>query len=176
MHRFAEVHRLGQYEGLLRETIRQIKFHRRWVLVKPLGKLLAQRVQATEKKFDMIAPVPMFWTRRLIRGCNHSTLLAKCIAAELKIPMFRLVRRTRNTALQTMSSKTQRHANVKGAFDISAVKKGLGGMNVLLVDDITTTGATADEIVRMLKNSGAEKVELAVLAKSCKTVNYEKTK
>lgn len=176
MPRFASVYRLGAYEGLLRETIKQIKYNYRWPLIKPLAKLLAERIGTNARKFDMIVPVPMFWTRRLTRGCNHSTLLAKHLASNLNLPMFRLVRRTKNTAMQTMHSKTRRLKNVKGAFKIAAKPDGLSGMKILLVDDVTTTGATANEAARMLKIYGAEQVELAVLAKSCRTINYEETK
>lgn len=74
-----------------------------------------------------------------------------------------------------MNSRSKRHKNVKNAFKVAARPQELAGMNILLIDDVTTTGATANEAARILKLAGAASVDLAVLAKSCRIRNYEET-
>jgi len=116
---------------------------------------------------DFFVPVPLHWTRRLVRGYNQSLVLAK----RLKQPTGKIntdLARIRRTKFQTSfdDSKTweaKRAANVAGAF---AVRYGhnFAGQNLCLVDDIKTTGATLNECARTLKEAGASKVFALVLA------------
>ncbi|MHC4983039.1 MAG: ComF family protein [Planctomycetota bacterium] len=164
--RFERVIRLGPYADPLRQLVRDLKYRRREVMRRRLGAMLAEGVAAdTERKFDLVLAVPMHWRRRLARGCEHARLLARELARRLELPLGDELVRVRHTQLQTSLSRTQRIQNVRGAFGLSS-SRALAGANVLLVDDVTTTGATANEAARTLLGGGAERVTLAVIAKA----------
>jgi ComF family protein len=119
-----------------------------------------------ELRADVIVPVPMFWTRRLLRGVNSPEILAESLAGRLDLPVLRRVLvRTRNTLPQFSLPPSERFPNVRGAF---RVRRGydLSGARVLLVDDVLTTGATSSEAARALRSAGAEAVLVAVAARA----------
>jgi len=164
--RFARVVRLGPYAHPLKPLIRQLKYHRELSLP-ALGKLLAQAVagQIPEERFDLVIPVPMHWWRRLGRGTDHARTLAIQLAGQLQLCVGRDLVRTRLTEPQVHLPRSRRIENVRGSFTVKD-PKALDGAGVLLVDDVTTTGATADEAARTLLSAGASRVVLAVVAKS----------
>ncbi len=165
--RFSRVFRLGPYAPPLRSTIRHLKYHGRPGVVRRLCGLLGQVADtgAEDIKPDILVPVPMYWARRIWRGADHAQLLGEGLADELQLPIERQLVRIRNTPPQVHLNRTQRLANVRGAFRV-ADKPAVHGARVLLVDDVTTTGATANEAARTLLRAGASNVALAVLAKS----------
>ena len=110
-------------------------------------------------------PVPMHWRRRLARAADHARILAGELAAELGVPLGDELIRLRHTPPQVDLPRTRRIENVRGAFGVRRAG-ALAGANVLLVDDVTTTGATANEAAKTLLAAGAEKVALAILAKT----------
>jgi ComF family protein len=112
---------------------------------------------------EFFIPVPLHWTRRLIRGYNQSLVLAKKLKhATVKIST-ELVRIRRTKAQPAMVSPAARARNVAGAF---AVRRGhnFAGSKICLIDDIKTTGATLNECAKTLKDAGASKVFALVLA------------
>ncbi|NLF32169.1 MAG: ComF family protein [Planctomycetes bacterium] len=164
--RFQRVVRLTAYEPPLAEVIRGMKFRGvrhgcRW-----LGRLLADRVAATGElaSVDAVQHVPLHWIRRLDRGFDQGRLLAAAIARRIGRPRLEALRRVRNTPPQVNLPRTRRLENVRGAF--KPVGRDAEGLHVLLVDDVTTTGATADEATRALLAGGARRVSLAVVAKA----------
>ncbi len=169
--RFSRVHRLGPYTGCLRQTIRDLKYRRHLRLRGRLTHLLAQRIQAASDEGggadrpDVVLPVPMHWLRRLGRGFDHARAIAKGLARELNLPLGCELVRIRNTPPQVHLPRTRRLTNVRGAFAVRSPGT-IAGARVLLVDDVTTTGATADEATRTLLDAGADRVTLAVLAKA----------
>jgi ComF family protein len=112
---------------------------------------------------ELFVPIPLHWTRRLIRGYNQSHILA----SKLKHPTAKistnLVRIRRTKSQPAMVSPAARAKNVAGAF---AVRYGHGfnSRKICLVDDIKTTGATLNECAKTLKQAGASKVYALVLA------------
>jgi ComF family protein len=163
--RFERVVRLGPYAGPLRSIVRELKYRRR-AMRRRLGEMLGRAVQTrTDDELDVAMPVPMHWRRRLARGGNHARTLASAVARELGLPVGRELVRVRNTPPQTHLPRSKRVENVRGAFAVeppAAVK----GARVLLVDDVTTTGATANEAARTLLRAGARHVILAVVCKA----------
>jgi competence protein ComFC len=160
--------RVGCYEDAMRSLILSLKYDERIEWADYLASLLREAIQAggIGSCIDMIVPVPLHWRRRLKRGFNQSYLLAKRMRLDGAKVRTDLVR-VRNTEQQWELTEAQRRRNVKGAF---AVRKGhrFGGKTILLVDDITTSGATLEECAKTLKNAGAEKVFAAVLATAYK--------
>ncbi|MFB3891453.1 MAG: ComF family protein [Phycisphaerae bacterium] len=165
--RFGRVVRLGTYEGPLKGIIRQFKYRREEGLGRRFGRMLASAVQArcADVPPDLVMPVPAHWRRRLARAFDHSRALALAVADGLDLPLGDELARVRNTPPQANLPRSQRAANVRGAFEARA-SKAIAGATVLLVDDVTTTGATANEATRALLAAGASKVILAVIAKA----------
>jgi ComF family protein len=166
--RVGRVIRLGPYGGPIREIIKQLKYHRNEHLARHMGNLLAEAVTARcdeQMAPDVVIAVPMHWLRRLGRGFDHAQSLARRTAKRLGVTVGDHLVRVRNTPQQVSLSRTRRIENVRNAFAVMR-KREIEGATVLLVDDVTTTGATANEAARILLNAGAARVNLAVLAKS----------
>jgi ComF family protein len=166
--RFRRVFRLGPYAPPLRHIIGQFKFHHRLGLVNKLSAMLQERILAEfddDLPPDLIVPVPMHWMRRYSRSLDHAAILSEKLARLLDLPIGAELLRVRNTPQQANMTRTQRFKNIKGAFQ-AVDEAALRGARVLLVDDVTTTGATANECARTLLKAGATTVYLAVLAKA----------
>lgn len=157
---------VGVYDGRLKEYIFDLKYRGRWDLAEPLGELMGEflKVHGELLPVDTIIPVPMHMTRLAERGYNQAELLAKYMGRKARIPAStgNLVR-TRATLPQKGLRLQERMKNLTGAFDV--LKPGeVQGKSVLLVDDIFTTGATANECSKMLLSAGAKQVRVLVLA------------
>lgn len=114
---------------------------------------------------DMIIPVPLSRKRQLIRGFNQAEIIANIIAKEITMPVENnLLYRRLNNRPQVGLIADQRQSNVRGIFNIRS-KELLRGKNILLVDDVITTGATISECARVIKEAGASKVWGLALAK-----------
>jgi ComF family protein len=158
----------GRYAGRLRELVLQMKrADQNWVSL-AMGELVWQccREQLAAAGADVVAPIPLHWRRRMAHGTNSAALLAEVIARRLGAPLATgLLRRSRNTPPQFSLSPPERRANVRGAFSFRGgypIEKA----NVLLVDDIMTSGATANEAARMLRQAGAKRVTVVVAARA----------
>jgi ComF family protein len=163
LNSFDQVYAAGAYEGALRKLIHLFKFEGVRPLARPLGAFLAGALPR-ERTFDAIVPMPLHWRRRWQRGFNQSELLAREIARRWRMPIRRLVRRKRATAPQAGLTSAQRRTNVQGAFETIPGAR-LEGLRILLIDDVLTTGATADACARALKRAGAAGVALLTLAR-----------
>ncbi|MFZ0034168.1 MAG: ComF family protein [Sedimentisphaerales bacterium] len=160
---FDGIARGGLYAQSLQQMILSFK-NGRTELDSTLGLLVNSALDGSGfcNDIDFFVPVPLHWTRRLIRGYNQSLVLAK----KLKHPKAKIntdLVRIRYTEKQVSMSISKRAANVAGAF---AVRKGhnFAGRKICLVDDIKTTGATLNECAKTLKKAGASKVFALVLA------------
>ena len=138
------------------------------MLAECLGRLWAIHAQKRlgEIRADIVMPIPLHWWRKWLRGFNQSEALAEAIASRLNLPCeSRLLRRIRNTPHQMGLGATERRENMRGAFRAYAAAE-LKGKTVLLVDDVLTTGSTASEAARALRDVGAANVVVAYLAHS----------
>lgn len=159
---------LGPYEAELREIVYRMKRESGEPFAEAMAKLLiAYRHDCLSQwACTSVVPIPMFWTRRLVRRTNNPEVLAGHISRQLGVHVEpKILYRCRNTKLQRELLPRERFRNVAGAF---AVRPGisLSGQNILLVDDVMTTGATANEAARVLKKAGAAKVLVAVIARA----------
>jgi ComF family protein len=118
------------------------------------------------ERFDArtVVPVPLATMRRRTRGYNQAEELARALGRALRLPVeTRLLTRTRHTPQQARSSSaSQRHRNVEGAF---AAREELAGSRILLVDDVTTTGATFAAAATALRAAGAQCVWCVAFAR-----------
>ncbi len=151
----------------VRALIHQFKYKKHMCLAIPLGSLLINLLhQKTIDEIDFVVPVPLHWKKKRERGFNQSELMAKKICKILSIPIsINNLFRVKNTLSQTQLSRTQRQNNVKGAFKVKNPEM-FYQQNVLLVDDVLTTGMTASECVKSLENAGTNKVFLIALARA----------
>jgi ComF family protein len=175
--RFSRAVVLGEYEGKLRSIVLRMKtdksgFHARTLSVL----LLRERGGLISGCIDLIISVPIHWKRRWWRGVNSPDLIAGEIGRGLNIPVATdAIKRVGETALQFHLSDRARLQNVSGAFAVNPKRlKSLKGKRILLVDDILTTGATCNEITKLLKKAGAKKITVCAIARALGNFQKEK--
>jgi ComF family protein len=163
---FARVVAIGAYEGSLQEAVLRMKQPRHEPLTIALAKLLADRLaKIDDEPFDFAAPIPMHWSRRMVRGLNCPDLLAETIARRLRFPYFTdVLSQRRRRPRQHVLTAAERRQNMRAAFRVSR-RYTLNSACVLLVDDALTTGATAQAAALALKKAGAGEVTVAVVAR-----------
>ena len=182
-HQFDACIALWTYEGLVRNAVVAAKYGSQLALADSLARRLARRIEehfagaTLDGSADLITPVPTHIWRRIQRGNGGSRALARSTASALRRrwPGSRhadLLMTTRRIKKQAWMGEKERISNVRGAFRIRTgfPKRGTGdrieGKHVLLIDDVLTTGATANEAARVLKQAGASRVTVAVVARA----------
>lgn len=152
-----------EYKGAVPELIYKFKYKgQRW-LSESLGKMMAQKVDVS-LNIDAIIPVPLHTRKLKERGFNQAELLAREISDRINKPMLKEgLLRVRDTKTQNTLSLSQRKANLIGAFHMNE-KIDVQGLEILLVDDIFTTGSTINQCSKALKESGAKKVYFVTFA------------
>ncbi len=158
---------LGSYEGLLRDVVLQCKRSSGESLAEILGEHWAHckldELQSWHP--DFIVPVPLHWWRRWRRGYNQSRALAQSLSRILNVPMIQCLRRIRPTASQARQQITARRENVKGAFQAKS-SPAIQGKRALLIDDVLTSGSTANEATKALRKAGVSSVMVGALARA----------
>jgi ComF family protein len=151
------------YAGGVREAIHAFKFGGRRSLVRPLGDLIVDQCGAGLPTTDALVPVPLSRTRERERGFNQAELLADRLGERLSVRVRSgwLVR-VRATAAQSDLSAAERRANVANAF---AAARAVRGCDVVLIDDVITTGATVGECARALRAAGARRIGVLAVAR-----------
>ncbi|MBN1870129.1 MAG: ComF family protein [Candidatus Omnitrophica bacterium] len=155
------------YQPPLSGLICRFKYNQKTSLRKFLSRLMIDFIKTYSldvMQFDKIVPIPLFHSRLRERGYNQSQFLAEEIANEYKIDLsLSNLARVRETQHQTLLSEKERWTNIRGAFRIKHPAES-SGKNILIVDDLLTTGATASEAARALKDAGAKTVGVLTLA------------
>jgi ComF family protein len=153
------------FEGPLRQAIHHLKYRGRTSLAEPLGELLSARWRAGPLPADLIVPVPLHASRLRERGYNQSTLLAQQLSHASGLPLVEsALKRIRATSPQVTLNAAERKVNVSNAFEASG--DIVRGRQVLLVDDVCTTGATLGSSSIALRQSGAASVWAITLARA----------
>ena len=152
---------VGAYEGTLRAVIHALKYEGRRSLARPLARLMRERGSDLLPGVDAAVPVPLHPSRRRERGFNQAADLAK----HLGLPVVPMLCRITPTSAQTTLPAARRHGNVRGAFAAALGPGPLRGGTVLLVDDVSTTGATLEACARVLKEGGVREVRAITAAR-----------
>jgi len=152
---------LGTYDGALRTIVHALKYEGRRSLARRLGAMMRVEGAAVLEGSDFAVPVPLHPARRWSRGFNQASDLARALG----VPVLEALRRTRNTGSQADLPAARRHANVRGAFRL-ARRARIEGACIVLVDDVSTTGATLDACARTLRDGGARDVRALIAARA----------
>lgn len=150
---------LYPYEGRAAQAVKRLKFEDATSLGATMAADLAQGIEDLGKTdVDAAVPVPIHWSRRCERGYNQSEMLAQAL------PNVRsdVLSRNRATRPQVGLSPEERLRNLRGAFTVTA---DVVGLSILLLDDVVTSGGTAFECARTLREAGAARVALATYAR-----------
>jgi len=165
----------GSYDSGLRELIHLLKYNG----VRPaggvLGRMLAETITGLEPEFGagkvLVVPVPLYKGKRRQRGFNQAELIARSALKTRGDERWGLatgiLQRTRATQSQIGLTSHQRRENMRGAFAVPSAAE-VAGREIVLVDDVYTTGTTATECARVLRKAGAAKVWVATVARTLK--------
>ena len=166
----------GSYEGGLRDLIHLLKFQQVRPAAKVLGHVLAGTIASLEKAMPVgtiaVVPVPLHRNKQAQRGFNQAEMIAQAAVKELSRPKrYELCRgvlvRRRDTESQIGLTSHQRRENLRGAFAVSDSTRILN-RDILLIDDVVTTGTTASECARVILRAGAARVWVATVARTLK--------
>ena len=159
---------LARYEGPLREAVLRMKRSSEEPLMIAMGRLLAHRFSDELQPLqpDVVVPVPMHWTRRLVRGTNGPEIMGAVLARQLQTIFGpRSLRRNRRTRKLAELTRQERKRTLRDAFSV-ARGCDFKDAHVLLVDDVLTTGTTCDTAARALMKAGAADVTVLVAARA----------
>ena len=163
---FARARAACLYDEASRELILQFKHADRLDLARLFAGWVSRAAADLLAEADIIAPVPMPSMRLIRRRYNQAAEIARPLAARLKIPYRPGLIGRRSGESQAGRSGVGRRRNVQGAFTVPAgARRALQGKRVLLIDDVLTTGATAEACARALLKAGAAAVDVAVVAR-----------
>ncbi|EJK98626.1 MULTISPECIES: ComF family protein [Pseudomonas] len=160
------------YDFPVDSLITRFKHQAKWPLGRLMGELLAQSLQhhfdEGLERPDALVPVPLAARRLRQRGFNQATLLARWLSTSLQIPCEEtLLRRTQDTPAQQALDAKARQRNLCQAFAL-APNASAQNLHLALVDDVLTTGATAQALARLLREAGAARVDVYCLARTPK--------
>lgn len=166
-HEFDRARAVARFDDVMRHLIHGLKYGDRREGLALFGRWLALAGAELLADADLIVPVPLYRTRLWQRRFNQSALLAFELSRLTGVPADALtLRRRRATRSQVGLSEDQRRRNVAGAFMVPEPKTQLvQDRNILIIDDVLTTGATLDACARVLKRAGARRVDVLVLAR-----------
>jgi ComF family protein len=172
---FTRAAAFGSYDGALRELIHLLKYNGVKPAAAVLGGMLARALLNFSAEFGEVppvaVPVPLYSSKLRSRGFNQSEAVARIALKHFRTAKLqrlelntRVLARVRQTQSQTGLTRAQRRENVRGAFSVLRPDEVMG-RDVLLLDDVLTTGTTAGECARVLKQSGAERICVATVAR-----------
>lgn len=158
---------IWKYDGLIREAIHQYKYRSELGIVEFFAEQMAGKIQnESDLQIDLVTWIPLHLTKKLWRGYNQSELLAKRLSALLNLPCKKLINRVKCTRRQAMLDRSDRLKNMKSAFAINQKNSPLvKGRNVLLLDDVFTTGTTLNKAAEVLLNCSAKSVTVISIAR-----------
>jgi ComF family protein len=159
---------VSYYDGPVKTLLQTFKYAKAEYLAKTLKEIFIKGTagKINFEKFDFLIAVPLHPRKFKERGFNQSFLLAQALAKETgKRILHRGMIRKKYSEGQTLQDKRDRLEKIQGSFEVPSVKK-VEGKEILLIDDVLTTGATLQECSRILKDAGAKRVSALVLARS----------
>jgi ComF family protein len=156
-----------RYDEIARTLVHALKYGDRLELAPLMGGWMARAGHQPVAPADALVPVPLHWRRLWMRRFNQSALLAKAISRASGVPIAEsTLKRVKATVQQVGLSKTERAQNVQGAFRVLPQgKAAISGQRLILIDDVLTSGATAEACTKALLRAGAASVDVLVFAR-----------
>jgi ComF family protein len=152
-------------DGPARRLVHRLKYSDRIELAWPLGRWMARAGADVLAEADALAPIPLHYTRLWRRQFNQAAALARVVGGQCGKPVeFGLIERVRMTRSQVGLSRAERAANLQGAFRCPPTAE-FAGRRIVLIDDVLTSGATANAAARALLRGGARAVDVLVFAR-----------
>jgi Predicted amidophosphoribosyltransferases len=158
------------HDGKAREFVHRLKYGDRPELARMMGRIMASAGRELLENCNVIVPVPLHRWRLWRRRYNQAAVLAEAIASLSGLDCdTALLRRIRHTRSQTSLTKPQRQDNLRGAFSVPKdARARVTGAKILLIDDVLTSGATANAAARVLLRTGAASVDILTFARVMK--------
>lgn len=156
-----------RFDDISRALVHALKYGDRLDLAPMMGRWLAFAGRDLLAEADALVPVPLHWKRNWARRFNQSGMLAAAVSANTGIPVSSFaLKRVKATVQQVGLSRSERAANIQGAFRVPPEgKAAIAGRRLVLVDDVLTSGATAEGCARALLRAGAGNVDVLVFAR-----------
>lgn len=164
---YARARAAVRYDDIARSMVHALKYGDRLDLAPVMARWMGRAGGELLADADIVVPVPLHWRRIWARRFNQSATLAMLLAAPLGVPVSHTaLKRVKATPQQVGLSKAERASNMQGAFRVDAGGKAeIARRHVVLVDDVLTSGATADACSRALLRAGARQVDVLVFAR-----------
>ncbi len=157
------------YEGVMKKVIHLLKYNKKTGIMRSLGKIIRSYFNCLDSSFprlDLLVPIPLHRKKLRERGFNQAELIAKVVAKHLQVRLTKgNLKRTKATITQTSLDRKERRRNLRGAFTVKN-RGEFQGKDVLLVDDVYTTGITIKEAAKALKEAGVKRVYVFALARA----------
>lgn len=160
-----EVISYGFYGGILKKLILEFKYNKNFIAGEVLSEFIFEMINKNKIKPDIICYVPMTKNAIKKRGFNQCKFIATRVGYLLDVPISNCILKVRNTKEQKTLSKDERRINVEGAFKIKN-NKDVFNKEVILIDDVITTGSTVNECKKILKINGTKRIIILTIAKS----------
>ena len=153
-----------EYDDLSKKIIFDLKYHKKRYISYHIAEIIYDRLKESDIYFDIIIPIPLYGDKERERSFNQASIIGKYIGrmGEVDVDDKTLIR-ARNTISQNKLTKEERRENLDGAFDVIN-RNNIINKNILLIDDIFTTGATINECSRILLENRARNVYAATFA------------
>lgn len=164
---YARARAVCRFDGVARELVHRLKYGDRTELALTLGRMMAQAGRELLVDADLVVPVPLHRTRLWSRRFNQAAALAGVVARHAGLPVARAaLARVKRTRQQVGLTRPQRAENLQGAFRVpDTMRPQVEGRRILLVDDVLTTGSTANAAARALLRAGARDVDVLTFAR-----------
>jgi ComF family protein len=161
-----------RFDEISRRLVHALKYGDRLDLAPMMGRWIGNAGREILAGADALVPVPLHWRRLWARRFNQSAMLAAAISGESGVPVAAAaLKRVKPTAQQVGLSRTERAANVRGAFRVPEEgKAAVAGRRLVVVDDVLTSGATVDGCARALLRAGAANVDVLIFARVAEAV------
>lgn len=177
-HFFEQGFTCAEYDQIERHLLHQFKYKDKAYVGRKLAEIMFERIQTEALSLDLIIPVPMYAGKERKRGYNQAAILASCLAKRMACAYGAklLIRKSETEAMSRLGA-AERRRNIQEAFTVPSKKLSIiKGKDILLVDDIYTTGSTADSCARVLLEAGARKVLVFTFASGANLIrDGEKT-
>ena len=157
------------YDGVIKECVTAFKYSGKLRFASVFEKLIdvsLSRPEGRPHQADVIIPVPIHPVKQHKRGFNQAEIIARMLSKNTIVPVdTRVLVKTRNTPSQTGFSRDKRLRNLRNSFAV-VDRLRIVGRSVLLVDDVTTSGATLEECARVLSRAGASRISAFTIART----------